>query len=149
MHMKENVKIFLVALIIGMTVAFFLSFKFQDEVVFAINPKVTIFYVGTYNDIEVANKKSESYDNSLIYEDNGVYKIVIGVYHDDSALLLMNSYFRDLGISFYQEEIKVDTTFLKEISNYELLIKESENSYYDNINTYILELFKEYLGKNN
>ena len=59
MVMKENVKIFLIALILGMVVAFFLSYKFQDDVAFAINPKVTLFYVGSYNQIDVAeiNKK--------------------------------------------------------------------------------------------
>ena len=49
--MKENVKIFLIALILGMAIAFFLSFKFQDQVAFAINPKVTYFYTGSYNNL--------------------------------------------------------------------------------------------------
>ena len=47
MHMKENIKIFVIALIIGMAIAFFLSFKFQDDVALAINPEVTYFYVGS------------------------------------------------------------------------------------------------------
>ena len=143
--MKENVKIFLIALILGMAVAFFLSFKFQDDVAFAINPKVTLFYVGSYNQIDVAEEKALRYANSVLYENEGIYQIVIGVYSDPSAIELMSSYFRDQGLSFYQEEIKVDSTFLSDISNYELLIKSSDSSYYESINTSLLHLFDEYI----
>ena len=59
----------------------------------------------------------------------------------------MSSYFKDQGISFYQEELKVDSTFLSEISNYELLIKSSDLGYYESINTSILNVFNEYLNK--
>ena len=143
--MKENVKIFLIALILGMAVAFFLSFKFQDDVAFAIHPKVTLFYVGSYNQIDVAEEKALRYANSVLYENEGIYQIVIGVYSDPSAIELMSSYFRDQGLSFYQEEIKVDSTFLSDISNYELLIKSSDSSYYESINTSLLYLFDEYI----
>lgn len=145
--MKENVKIFLIALILGMVIAFFLSFKFQDQVAFAINPKVTYFYTGSYNSMELAEKKKDTYPNSIIYEDRGIYKIIIGVYQDSSVIDLMSSYFKDQGISFYQEELKVDSTFLSEISNYELLIKSSDLGYYESINTSILNVFNEYLNK--
>ena len=57
----------------------------------------------------------------------------------------MSSYFRDQGLSFCQEEIKVDSTFLSDISNYELLIKSSDSSYYESINTSLLYLFDEYI----
>ena len=143
--MKENVKIFLIALILGMVVAFFLSYKFQDDVAFAINPKVTLFYVGSYNQIEVAEEKALSYSHSIIYEDEGIYKIVIGVYDDYQVIDLMSSYFQDQGISFYREEIKVDSTFLSDISKYELLIKSGDISYYESVNISILNLFDEYI----
>lgn len=149
MNMKENVKIFLIALILGMAVAFFLSYKFQDDVAFALNPKVTYFYVGTYNNLDVANEKKLQYTNSFIFENNGIYQVVIGIYQDKSVIDLMSSYFLDLGITFYQEELKVDNKFLSDISNYELLIKSSDVSYYESINSSLLNLFREYMGENN
>lgn len=148
MIMKENVKVFLIALVLGMAVAFFLSFKFQDDVVLAINPQVTYFYVASYNDSEKAQQKQEEYAHSLIYEDNGIYKIVIGVYQDRGVIALMSSYFSDLGINFYTDEMKVDSSFLREIENYEYLIKSSEATYYESINTTILNLFDEYISIN-
>ncbi len=147
--MKENVKIFLIALIIGMAVAFFLSYKFQDQAVFAINPKVTYFYVGTYNSLDVANTKAQNYTSSFVFENNGIYQVVIGVYQDKNVIDLMSSYFLDKGITFYQEELKVDNKFLSDISNYELLIKSSDSSYYESINSSLLNLFREYMTQNN
>lgn len=147
--MKENVKIFLIALIIGMAVAFFLSYKFQDQAVFAINPKVTYFYVGTYNSLDVANTKAQNYTSSFVFENNRIYQVVIGVYQDKNVIDLMSSYFLDKGITFYQEELKVDNKFLSDISNYELLIKSSDSSYYESINSSLLNLFREYMTQNN
>ena len=146
MKMKENVKIFLIALILGMAIAFFLSFKFKDQVAFAINPTVTYFYVGSYNSLDAASKVSQNYPNSVIYQDKDIYKIVIGVFSEDNVVDLMSSYFEDKGISFNRGSMSVDNAFLGEISNYELLIKSSDPSYYESINESILNLFREYMN---
>lgn len=148
MHMKENIKIFVIALIIGMAIAFFLSFKFQDDVALAINPEVTYFYVGSYNRLEDANQKAANYPNSVIYQNGSIYQIVIGVYHGTEVIALMSSYFHDQNISFYQETMKVDSSFFKDISTYELLIKSSDASYYESVNTSMLQLFREYMPQN-
>ena len=58
----------------------------------------------------------------------------------------MKSYFHDQGLNFYEEKIKTNSTFLREINNYELLIKSSETSYYDTLNKSILNLFNEYIN---
>ncbi len=144
--MKENVKLFLIALILGMAIAFFLSFKFKDQVAFAINPTVTYFYVGSYNSLDAASKVSQNYPNSVIYQDKDIYKIVIGVFSEDNVVDLMSSYFEDKGISFNRGSMSVDNAFLGEISNYELLIKSSDPSYYESINESILNLFREYMN---
>lgn len=146
MKMKENVKLFLIALILGMAIAFFLSFKFKDQVAFAINPTVTYFYVGSYNNLDAASKVSQNYPNSVIYQDKDIYKIVIGVFSEDNVVDLMSSYFEDKGISFNRGSMSVDNAFLGEISNYELLIKSSDPSYYESINESILNLFREYMN---
>ena len=146
MKMKENVKLFLIALILGMAIAFFLSFKFQDQVAFAINPTVTYFYVGSYNSLDAASKVSQNYPNSVIYQDKDIYKIVIGVFSEDNVVDLMSSYFEDIGISFNRGSMSVDNAFLGVISNYELLIKSSDPSYYESINESILNLFREYMN---
>lgn len=147
--MKENIKIFLIALILGMAVAFFLSYKFKEPIAYALNPEVTILYVGSYNNIDTATSKQRNYPNSIIYEEEGIYKIVIGIFGDTTVLDLMKSYFHDQGLNFYEEKIKTNSTFLREINNYELLIKSSETSYYDTLNKSLLNLFNEYINEFN
>ena len=147
--MKENIKIFLIALILGMAVAFFLSYKFKEPIAYALNPEVTILYVGSYNNIDTATSKQRNYPNSIIYEEEGIYKIVIGIFSDTTVLDLMKSYFHDQGLNFYEEKIKTNSAFLREINNYELLIKSSETSYYDTLNKSLLNLFNEYINEFN
>ena len=143
--MKENIKIFLIALILGMAVAFALSYKFKEPIAFALNPEATILYVASYNNIDTATSKQANYPNSVIYEEEGIYKIVIGIFSDKIVLDLMKSYFQDQGLTFYEEKIKTNSPFLQEINNYELLIKSSETSYYDTLNKSLLNLFNEYI----
>lgn len=147
--MKENVKIFLIALILGMTVAFILSYKFKEPIAFALNPEATILYVGSYNNIDTATAKQANYPNSIIYEEEGIYKIVIGIFSDATVLDLMKSYFHDQGVTFYEEKIKTNSAFLQEINNYELLIKSSDTNYYDTLNKSLLNLFREYIKEKN
>lgn len=147
--MKENIKIFLIALILGMAVAFALSYKFREPIAFALNPEATILYVASYNNIDTAISKQANYPNSVIYEEEGIYKIVIGIFSDKIVLDLMKSYFQDQGLTFYEEKIKTNSPFLQEINNYELLIKSSETSYYDTLNKSLLNLFNEYINEFN
>ena len=83
---------------------------------------------------------------SKMNNDNGIYKIVIGIYSKKESIELMSSYFLDLNYNFRTSEIKMNNEFLKSIGNYELLIKTSEKSYYDNINNSLLKLFNEYIS---
>lgn len=145
--MKENIKVFLVALIIGMGVSYFYCYKYNNSMVsFAREAKVTAFYVGTYNTLDKASTKMNSYDNAIIYNTNGLYKVLIGVYAKSESIDLMTSYFLDEGISFQKEEIKINNEFLKASESYELLIKTSDEDYYDNLNNSILKLFNEYIN---
>lgn len=145
--MKQNIKIFLIALVLGMAASYIFCYKFDDPLSsFALESKVTYFYVGSYNSLDAATSKKSNYENAIIYNDSGIYKIVIGVYSSKESIELMSSYFIDSGINFRVSELKVDNTFLKNISSYEMLIKTSEKNYYDSINNSLLKLFNEYIN---
>jgi len=146
--MKQNVKIFLIALVIGMASAFLICYKFDPAIISnAIESKITYFCVGSYNNIEEATRKQKNYANSLIYKENEIYKIIIGVYHKKESIELMESYFLDKGITFRKSELKVTSDMIKTMQNYELLITSSDKSYYENINNSLLKQFNEYINK--
>ena len=145
--MKHNLKVFLIALIIGMVASYIFCYKFDNTIISkALESKATYFYVGSYNSLNEATTKKANYKNAIIYNDNGIYKIVIGNYFKKESIELMSSYFLDLNYNFRTSEIKMNNEFLKSIGNYELLIKTSEKSYYDNINNSLLKLFNEYIS---
>lgn len=147
--MKQNVKIFLIALVIGMVCAFLVCYKLEPTIISnALETKITYFYVGSYNSIESANNKKNNYANSIIFNDNGIYKVIIGVYSKKESIELMESYFGDLGISFQKKEIKANQELIQNMRDYELLIVSSEKSYYANLNNSLLKLFNEYIIKN-
>ncbi len=145
--MKDKLKVFLCALLIGMITSYFVCYKYNDNILgFAKDSKVTYFYVGVYNNLEKATIKKNSMNNAIIYNDNGLYKVLIGVYSTKESISLMSSFFLDQGITFQKEETKINSEFLKNSESYELLIKNSDETYYDNLNNSLLKLFNEYIS---
>lgn len=145
--MKHNLKVFLTALLLGMIASYLFCYKFDNPLLtLAKETKITYFYLGSYNDYESASHKKNSYPTSLIYNDNGIYKIIIGVYSEKESIDLMSSYFWDSGINFQQGELKVPSEFIPKISNYELLIKSSTKKHYEDINNTLLTIFNEYIN---
>lgn len=146
--MKQNVKIFLIALGIGMISAFVVCYKIEPTIISnALETKVTYFYVGSYNDINSANSKKSNYNNALIYNSDGIYSIIIGVYNKKESIELMESYFLDKGINFRKKEVKASQELIKAMRDYELLIATSDKNYYENLNKSLLKLFSEYINK--
>lgn len=145
--MKQNIKIFLIALVLGGIATYLVCYKFDIPIVSnALDSKVTYFYVGSYNNIEEANSKKSKYPSSILYEEDGIYRIIIGVYSKEDCMELMESFFIDQGITFRKKEIKISSEYLKLSSNYELLITTSDKTYYENLNASILKLFNEYIN---
>lgn len=145
--MKQNIKLFLIALIIGMLSSYILCTKFDSTLeALAFESKITYFYVGSYNDLSEATTKKNKYQNALIYNDKGIYKVIIGLYSNKESIDLMSSYFIDKGLTFQKNELKVSSEFKKSCESYELLIKTSTPNYYDNINNSLLNLFNEYIS---
>lgn len=146
--MKQNVKIFLIALGIGMISAFVVCYKIEPTIISnALETKVTYFYVGSYNDITSANNKKSNYNNALIYSSDSIYSVIIGVYNKKESIELMESYFLDKGINFRKKEIKASQELIKAMRDYELLIATSDKNYYENLNKSLLKLFSEYINK--
>ena len=146
--MKQNVKIFLIALGIGMISAFVVCYKIEPTIISnALETKVTYFYVGSYNDINSANNKKSNYNNALIYSSDSIYSVIIGVYNKKESIELMESYFLDKGINFRKKEVKASQELIKAMRDYELLIATSDKNYYENLNKSLLKLFSEYINK--
>jgi len=145
--MRQNIKVFLIALILGASVSFIYCKYFDNTILgLASDAKVTYFSVGSYSDYLSADAKKASYPGSLIYNQNGIYKVVIGVYTSSEAVELMQSYFGDKGINFTTNETKINKDFKTRAEVYETLIKSGDKDNILNINNSLLKLFSEYIG---
>ena len=145
--MKQNFKTFIIAVILGLGICYLVNTKFDKTILTkALESKVSYFYLGSYNDLTKAESKKASFENSIIYNDKGIYKVVIGVYGNKDAKELMRSYFDSQNINFYEDTMRINNEFLKQSEAYELLIKTSDYSYYENINNSLLNLFNEYIS---
>ena len=131
----------MVAVIIGIGVALVFNKLDKNIIATALSPSVTYFSVGTYNDLEMAKSKKNNYEEAIIYNDKGLYKVIIGVYSNPDTTLLMRSYFKDQNYTFSEDKMKMSNEFINSIENFELLIKSSDKSYYESLNKSILEVF--------
>ncbi len=147
--MKQNFKVFFVALILGIGISLIYQKYFSDQniLTFAKESTITYFYVGTYNSEEEVKKMALNYANSLIYEDNGLYRLLIGACTNDNCLDLLSSYFNEENINYNKKTIKINNAYIREVQNYELLINTTDKKYYPSIISSILKTLANYLVK--
>ena len=106
----------------------------------------------TKNKIDVGIENISSKIDSLvhnadfIYEDDGYYRVIIGIaYHEENKVKL-ESFFTSKGINYYEKEIKMNEEFTSSLTNYELvLIESTEDKVINNVNNSMLQLFLSYL----
>lgn len=145
--MKQNIKIFLIALLIGIVVTYVYCTKFDNTILTSAKSiTATYFYIGSYNNISEATTKQNSYPTSIIYEDNGIYRVIIGIYTKQESIDLMASYFNDQNINFQISTLKVTNDYLINAENYELLILSGDKEYYEQLNSSLLKVFNEYIN---
>lgn len=145
--MKQNAKVFIVALVLGAVCSFIYCKYFPDSIMgLASDAKVTYFSVGTYNDKTSADIKKNNYPNAIIYNQDGLYKVVIGIYTSREATELMQSYFSDSGVTYTIGEAKVNKDFKTRAAVYDTLIKSSDKETILSINNSLLKLFSEYIN---
>lgn len=148
--MKPYIKVLIAAVIIGVLIAIFFYKDIKNEVIAITNndSEISLFQVGVFKVYDNALNFSESFDNSLIYEDNGLYRVIIGASYHNEAKIKLEQYFTKQNITYYIKEIKVSDAFIKEITNYELvLIKCESDEVIKSLNKSIMDALKMVLSQ--
>ena len=145
--MKKNVKIFILALLMGIIGTIIFTSTFDSTLITnAIEKKAYLLIGGTYTTKEQAEDKLSEYSRGIIYNNNGLYEVVIGIYPDRETKDIMASYFRDNAFTFSEKELKANGTLINNLENFVALIKKSDDEYYESINNSLLQIFKEYIN---
>lgn len=140
--MKGYIKVIIIAILIGGLIAFFFYKDIKNEVnaLTSQDNTINLFQVGVYKIYDNALNCKNNYDNAIIYEDNGLYRVIIaGVNHVDAKVKL-EAFFTNQNIKYYIKDIKVSSDIVNKINNYELvLIKTDSEDVIMNINKSILD----------
>ena len=148
--MKPYIKVLIAAVIIGVFTAFFFYNDIKNEVIAITNndSEISLFQVGVFKVYDNALNFSESFENSLIYEDNGLYRVIIGASYHNEAKIKLEEYFTSQNITYYIKEIKMSDSFIEEITNFELILVKTESSEVINsLNKSIMDALKSVLSQ--
>ena len=146
--MKKYTKILIGASILGVILAFFFYRDINKEVK-AFTSKEDIIYIfqaGVYKNLDNAKNFTKTIPPSIIVEDDGYFRVYIGVVYSTDAKEKLKTFFDNLHINYYIKEKKVSNSLTQELSNYEsALIKQTKNEVIENINKGMLNKLLEYL----
>ena len=148
--MKPYIKVLIAAVIIGVLIAVFFYKDIKNEVIAITNndSEISLFQVGVFKVYDNALNFSESFENSFIYEDNGLYRVIIGAAYHNEAKIKLEEYFTSQNITYYIKEIKMSDSFIEEITNFELILMKTESSEVINsLNKSIMDALKSVLSQ--
>lgn len=149
--MKKYLFSILVALFIG----FFLAKSFLEQydsyngIKFTSNNGEMLYFIKyqTYSSEEEMEKNTLSLTNYIYHKNNDNYEVYIGITGDSENLIKLNNYFSTLGYTTFTEEYLVtNQEFLKELKNYDSILKGTEDTVViASINGQILEKYEEFI----
>ena len=148
--MKPYIKVLIAAVIIGVLIAVFFYKDIKNEVIAITNndSEISLFQVGVFKVYDNAINFSESFENSLIYEDNGLYRVIIGAAYHNEAKIKLEEYFTSQNITYYIKEIKMSDSFIEEITNFELILIKTESfEVINSLNKSIMDALKSILSQ--
>ena len=148
--MKPYIKVLIAAVIIGVLIAVFFYKDIKNEVIAITNnaSEISLFQVGVFKVYDNALNFSEFFENSLIYEDNGLYRVIIGASYHVEAKIKLEQYFTNQNITYYIKDLKVNQDIIDKISNFELILIKTESSEVINsLNKSILDALKSVLSQ--
>lgn len=148
--MKPYIKVLIAAVIIGVLIAVFFYKDIKNEVIAITNndSEISLFQVGVFKVYDNALNFSESFENSLIYEDNGLYRVIIGAAYHNEAKIKLEQYFTEQNITYYIKEIKMSDSFIEEITNFELILIKTESfEVINSLNKSIMDALKSILSQ--
>ena len=148
--MKPYIKVLIAAVIIGVLIAVFFYKDIKNEVIAITNndSEISLFQVGVFKVYDNAINFSESFENSLIYEDNGLYRVIIGAAYHNEAKIKLEEYFTSQNITYYIKEIKMSDSFIEEITNFELILIKTESfEVINSLNKSIMDALKSVLSQ--
>ncbi len=122
--MKQKFLACLLAIVVGFILSIpifiFKPVKNNEELSFQV------LQVGVYSNLENASIEKNKFEDAIIYEDNGFYRVLVGASTSKENMEKIKKVLEEQNISYYQKELKIVTENKNVISNYNLLLEKAE-----------------------
>ena len=103
---------------------------------------VTFFQIGVFKRIENTKELLNKHPNSIVLNEEGLYRVYIALAKDEEIILAYENYFRRKDINYYKKVKTISSNCLEKISEYENIIKRSFNEdIYEEINGIMLNYY--------
>ena len=132
----------LIVFILGIIFGYYISYTGYIKNIFTSTYKA--FQIGVYTNKEAADTFSKKYNNSIVIEDNELYRVYVSILKNEKNIQNMEKYLNNQGISYYLKDIEINNnTLKKEINEYESLMNNENEVVFLEINKMIIEKYKE------
>ena len=139
--MKKIVLCLLFSALIGALLGVY-SFRLynKDERVSSTYNSVYAIQIGVFDEVNNANKLASKY-GAVVVSENNRYRVYVAIVND--TLSLVEKYYDDLKIPYYVRNINVSNNFYNKLLEYEVSLKNSDQSEYESIINQILKMYME------
>lgn len=146
--MKKYLKVILLAILIGVIIAFFFYKDINKEVKAITNKteNIYLFQVGVFKNLDNAKTFANTFKTNLVFQNDDYYRVITAISYNEEAKIKMEAFYQNQEINYFIKEMKVNKDLIKKISNYEtVLIKSNNEEVINNIMNSILLLFDSYI----
>ncbi len=138
--MKKTIITILFAFLLGCILSCLTIYELKDKLNFIVDDEtVTAFQVGVYKSLENAQKTASNHPNAITVKDGDYYRVYIGIAKGQEWEKTLESYYQNKNVNVYPKEIKVTSSFMKEISKYESFMTQTDEGVLEEVNSKILK----------
>lgn len=120
-----NKKIIIGGIIISLFFSFFIYKKYKAKE--SEYKELYVIQVGAYKSYDNVAVNTKNFDNYIVTEENGLYKILIGLSFSEEVYNKISTIYAP-NISTYKKVLKItDKKFIENISTFDDLIKNTDN----------------------
>lgn len=130
--MKKYVLSISIALVVGIIIGkvFLEQYDAFNGIRITSNNGEILYFIrlGVYDSIESLEKDTISLTNYIYNEIDGKYYVYVGITKNSKNLIKISNYYSSLGYTTITEEFLItNSTFLKELENYDNILAETED----------------------
>ena len=125
MKVKKKLLFILLALITGAILAFFTLFYLEPKKDLEQDILLKVLQTGVYSSYENALSAKDKFENAIIYEDGGLYRVLVGAATTDAGLEKIENIMKKKKIAYYKKDLKIQKKDQDLFSKYNMMLEKT------------------------